>query len=85
MNPNGEMKTPEYKVGDIVRYGDGSTALMKIEHISENHGGKDQHRYYGRQFFGSPMGAYKSDCSDATEKEILAYRDEASVSLGETK
>ncbi len=49
-------------VGDLVRYGDGETALMMIEYVSKNHGGDGAHRYYGRQFYGGSVGAYHGAC-----------------------
>ncbi len=61
----------KYKVGDIVRYAYGPTALMRITSISPNHGGSI--RYWGVQFYGDSMGAYEDQCRDATPAEIKKF------------
>lgn len=65
-----------FKVGDIIRYGRGETALMKITEESPNHGGPGLHRYYGLQYYGGPMGAWLKDCSAATERDLELWRRE---------
>lgn len=62
----------KFKIGDIVRYAAGPTALMKITDVSLNHGGHI--RYYGIQFYGDRMGAYEQDCWSATQEEILKFK-----------
>lgn len=66
------MSESKYKIGQVVRYDKGATALFKIDHISKRHGGPLD-RYYGRQFYGSPMGAYEDVISPASESEIKEY------------
>lgn len=63
------MAPPKYKVGDILRYDNGHTALFRVEHVSEDHDGRGGHRYYGQTFYGSSLGAYEQDCQPATKFE----------------
>ncbi len=60
-----------HKIGEVVRYGEGSTALMKITGVNKNHGGHV--RYYGTQFYGGIVGAYESDISKASAKEHVKF------------
>lgn len=69
----GKKKT-KFKVGDILRYDKGSTALMKVTSISPDHGRVGSHRYYGVQFYGSAIGAYEIDCSLATKEETKRFK-----------
>lgn len=62
----------KFKIGDILRYSYGPTALFKVTEISPNHGGSV--RYYGRQYYGDIMGAYEEDCKRATDTEILDFK-----------
>lgn len=66
-----EPDTPKFKVGDILRYDDGSTALFRVESISPKHGGTD--RYYGRQCFGGTVGAYVWQCSLASKVDLETW------------
>jgi hypothetical protein len=65
----------KFKNGDIVRYSNGSTALMRIDHdetkafISPTLG----MRYYGIQYYGSACGAYEVDMNLATETELSKW------------
>jgi hypothetical protein len=61
----------KFNVGDVVRYGIGPTALMRIESISPNHGA--HHRYYGVQYYGDVVGAYENECSAATKAEVKRF------------
>jgi len=63
---------PKYKVGDILRYDSGPSALFKVTGISKNHG--IDHRYIGLQYYGDKMGSYEQDCSLATAEEITMFR-----------
>jgi hypothetical protein len=65
---------PRFEAGQIIRYGEGTTALMRVTEISPNHGGFGP-RYYGRQFFGGAVGAYETDCTTATANEEQRYLD----------
>lgn len=62
----------KFKIGEIVRYSGGPTALMRITSISKNHGGFED-RYYGVQFYGDSMGEYESRLSSATPEEIKKF------------
>lgn len=68
----GNKPTGRFKVGDIVRYSWGPTALMRITGVSKNHGGFGD-RYYGVQFYGDSMGAYDSNCTEATLAEVKKF------------
>lgn len=63
------MRTPRFAIGDILRYGDGPTALMRVAFVSANHAGPDQHRYYGQQCMGGSVGAYESQCIQADGRD----------------
>ncbi len=62
--------------GDVIRYGNGPTALMRITTISPNHGGSGMRRYYGRHFYGGGVGAYEDTCRRASAEEKKRYEDE---------
>lgn len=62
-----------FKVGDILRYGEGATALMEVEAISVSHGGSSA-RYYGRQFFGGAVAAYHGQVKPSTDDEQQRFR-----------
>lgn len=51
-----------FKIGDIVRYGNGKSALMKITHVSTKHNGLTD-RYYGVDCYGNTIGVYSCDLS----------------------
>lgn len=57
-----------FKIGDILRYGDGSTALMRVTYVSVGHGGAKA-RYYGQQCMGGSCGAYHEQCTLANAKD----------------
>jgi hypothetical protein len=61
-----------YKIGEIARYGEGNTALFRIESVSRKHGGIYD-RYYGVQFYGGSVAAYEPDMRKATEAEIEKF------------
>lgn len=65
------MDKPRFKVGDIIRYAYGPTALMRVAHVSESHG--MDHRYYGDSFHGSPIGAYESDVRPASGQDLQTW------------
>jgi hypothetical protein len=67
-----ETAKPEFfSVGTIIRYSNGSTALMRVESII--HHGASHYRYYGRQFFGGTVGEYHEYCTQATDEECRLY------------
>lgn len=69
-----------FKKGDIIRYGTGSTALMKItadysgNYKSNTHG----FRFYGIQFFGSIMGCYEIDARLGSKNDVELFNDKGS-------
>lgn len=65
------MKKAKYEVYQIVRYGDGPTALMQVEDIVAVRG---QHRYYGPQFYGGTIGSYELDLMPATDAEVHRFK-----------
>ncbi len=71
------------RLRDIVRYGSGPTALMRVEKISRRHEGS-MDRYYGEQFFGGPVGAYEDMIYHASPEEISSFeKEEASRLAGD--
>ncbi len=63
-----------FKIGTILRYGTGSTALMKVASISEGHGGSVA-RYYGNQCMGGGVGAYHENVSKASNKDLEVWKE----------
>lgn len=63
----------KFKIGEIVRYDNGSTALMKIESVIDN-GSHLGPRYYGSQFYGHAVGAYENELKIATSNEIVKFK-----------
>lgn len=67
------------KVGDLVRYDDGPTALMRITHVldkGKNHRGiACEIRYYGRAFHSDDTctGRYHGQCSEPSEADRAAW------------
>lgn len=71
----------EYKNGDIVRYSNGSTALMRLLISPEDKPYEDPtfgRRLYGVQFYGGMTGAYESDLTPATPEEVSFFNKEGS-------
>lgn len=62
----------KFKIGQVVRYGSGPTALFRIESISEKHGGT-MDRYYGVQYYGGSEGRYEDQLWEATAKDIEKF------------
>jgi hypothetical protein len=57
-------------VGRIVRYGNGSTALLRVTEEVE----VGPHiRYYGRQCMGGSAGAYAIDCRPASAADLASW------------
>lgn len=56
-----------FKIGDLVRYGYGSTALMRITTVT---GSGARLRYYGEQYFGASVGVYEADCTVPTLEDF---------------
>lgn len=65
---------PKFKVGDIVRYGDGPTALMKITQVREIGAGYCQYyRFYGDHVLRGLVGANSEDCRAPTLDDIKTW------------
>lgn len=60
----------KFEIGDIVRYCEGSTALMKVKNNTGYRCPTLGQRMYGIQFFGSSVGAYEEDCELVTTPEL---------------
>lgn len=63
------------RLRDVVRYGHGPTALMRVTDISRRHGGRMDY-YYGDQFFGGAVAAYEDRVYHATPEEIVRFEKE---------
>lgn len=57
------------KRGDVVRYGDGPSALMRL---TSTHGANG--RFYGVQYFGGSVGASERDCQPASQRDLASWR-----------
>ncbi len=85
---NGSGRTHRWSVGDLVRYDDGPTALMRITWVREM--GEDPRgiacsvRYYGRAFHDrisyyengeerGSVGRYHGQCQEASPADIVAW------------
>ncbi len=70
----------EAKIGQIIRYASGPSALMRVTTISKGHGGPHYgDRYWGPHYYGGTQGAYAVSCSEATPSEIVAFEREESL------
>jgi len=67
------VSAPRFSVGDILRYGEGSTALLRVAYISPKHG--DQPRYYGQQCMGGSCAAYEGQCNKATPPDVKTWHE----------
>jgi len=63
----------KFKIGNIVRYDEGCTALFKITSILKNHGKIGNHRYYGIQCMGGSIGAYGCDLKKASYEDLKEW------------
>jgi hypothetical protein len=63
----------QFKIGAIVRYSSGITALMKVETVYYDEDGEGNHRYYGMQFYGATMAAYHNDIFAAKPAEVALW------------
>ena len=78
----------QWNVGDLIRYGDGPTALMRINYVRQM--GQDARgiacsvRYYGRAFHDTisyydsgeeraSMGWYHGQCLEPSPQDIIAW------------
>lgn len=65
-----------HRVGTILRYSHGETALMQVNTIREGHGGSIA-RYWGPHCMGGTYGAYHEDCVVATPEDIETWKTKA--------
>ena len=63
------------RVGDMVRYGSGPTALMIVTLVSRKHDGETD-RYYGEQLYGGSVGEYADACSLANDYDRALWASE---------
>lgn len=59
-------RLPEFEIGQLVRYGYGSTAIMRIESVSGA-------RYYGTQCMGGTVGRNRSELSPASSEDLKVW------------
>lgn len=64
-----------FKVGQILRYDAGETALMRVSYVSKNHGGRGVHRYYGQQCMGGSIGVYEDQCELSSKKDREVWKE----------
>lgn len=64
-----QPSTGSFQIGDVVRYSQGQTALMRIDEINNNG------RAFGIQCMGSFTGAYLFDCVPASAKDIETWNE----------
>lgn len=69
------VEEPKFKVGDVLRYASGETALFKVTLVRPNHGGHV--RYYGTHCMGGYNGAYEDQCSQATAGDLATFSEHA--------
>ena len=62
----------KFNIGQVVRYGSGPTALMRITGVSKDHGGFCD-RYYGIQFYGSAEGRYEDQLEEGSAQDLLDW------------
>lgn len=68
------MKTQSgllFKIGDILRYSTGETALLQVIHVNPDYGGIP--RYWGRHCMGGSVAAYQDDCSLASATDLETW------------
>lgn len=63
-------RDPMYKVGEIIRYEYGPSALMQIETVVMY---GEEPRYYGLQCCGGGVGAYHRACERATDEDYRVW------------
>lgn len=58
----------QFKIGDIVRYSDGPSALMRLEHVAPWGG------LYGEQYFGGSVMGLPDRCQPASPHDLASWR-----------
>lgn len=62
-----------FAIGSIIRYGDGSSALIRVDSIQLNHGGKGQHYYCGQHLYGGIECCYHSNAIPASSDDLKLW------------
>lgn len=71
---------PKFQVGDIVRLGEGPTALMQITDVvtyNDLEAGGFKCRYYGQHCMGASSGAFADECSPASDFDLDTWKAKA--------
>ncbi len=69
-----EVPEGVYKRGEIIRYSDGATALIRVDSVQLDRFGGDEHRYSGRHCMGGTHFAYHNKCALASEQDVNEFR-----------
>jgi len=69
------MKTNlrEFDLGDVIRYGVGPTALMRITSISRDAHSRLPLRYYGEHILGGSVGASFTDAKAPSDEDVQSW------------
>lgn len=67
-------RDPIYKIGDLIRYDTGSTALLEITSVQPGHGGSVAY-YHGKQCMGGSAAAYHQACELASDDDIATWQE----------
>lgn len=54
-------------IGQVVRYGEGPSALMRVTSLHNS-------RYYGTQYFGGAVSAHMWDVEAASQRDVASWR-----------
>jgi hypothetical protein len=68
------MNVKNFRVGSVVRYAYGETALMKITAVYEDHGRDGDTYYAGTQFYGGGVCAWHEDCDPLSEEDKRRWK-----------
>jgi hypothetical protein len=75
---NESGRTTHWAIGDLIRYREGPTALMRVELVREmgddGRGIACSIRYYGPAFHGGSNGAYHGHCHEPTEEDVERWK-----------
>ena len=62
-----------FEMHEVVRYGDGPTALMQITQLPLAGASGNGNRYYGNQIYGGSVGAYEVNMSKANRDDLALW------------
>lgn len=71
-----------FSFGDLVRYGEGRTALMMVTGVSKDHGGAGIDYYHGEQCMGGVISQYMERLVAATHTDLVIWRECAKYRRG---